>query len=543
MLAALTHVDHAVILLYLAGMIALGVHLARRKRTAEEYFLGGRSMPWFAVGVSVIASLLSSLTYLSEPGEVWKSGVTHIFGKMLAIPLEMVIVWVFCIPFMTGFRFTSAYEYLEHRFGSAARRLGVVLFILMVILWMGFVVLASAKALAEVSGVPLALVILTIGLVSTVYTMLGGLRAVIWTDVIQVSILVGGGLFTIGYIAVTTSSWLPDWYATTKDFLARQGGHQAMAVYSFDPTVRATVVTVAINMAVWHICTHLANQMTVQRYFSTRDTRAARRSFVTGSLIGVGLNLMLMVVGLAVLHFYMGQELSIDGGLTSDEQRDLIFPTFAVTRLPPGVGGAILAALLAAAMSTIDSGVNAIATVLAVESRRRHQDPGAVSNHGPDSAGDVRPVAGDQRHSVRLAMTITVVTGLFITVAAYGLNFLPAKWGIVGSMPRTFNAITAPLGGLFFVGMFLPRVRQWAAVTGCCCGLATSLLLGYFEQLQWLLHCLGLAQTSYSAVSFTWIMPSALLVTVVSAWLLSGLDRSPGDGSAGYTWWTRRGPP
>lgn len=531
MLAVLTWIDHAVIVAYLAGMVVLGIYLARRQKTDDEYFLAGRSMPWFAVGVSVIASLLSSLTYLSEPGEVWKSGVTHIFGKMLAIPFEMLIVWIFCVPFMMSFRFTSAYEYLEHRFGRSARTLGVVLFLAMVILWMGFVVLASAKALATVSGMPLPLVIGTIGLVSTAYTMLGGLRAVIWTDVIQVAILVGGGLFTIGYIAVATGTGPLEWYATTKAYLERHSGHEAMPLFSLDPTVRTTVVTVAINMSVWHICTHLANQMTVQRYFSTSDVRAARRSFLTGSLLGVGLNLMLMTVGLAVLYFYVGQNIPIDRGLTSDEGRDLIFPTFAVTRLPPGVGGAILAALLAAAMSTIDSGVNSIATVLTVESRRREQDDSSLRTNTPS------------RSHVSRAMTITVAAGLFITFAAYGLNFLPSKWGIVGSMPRTFNAITAPLGGLFLIGMFLPWVKQWAAIAACCCGLATSLLLGYFEQLQDLLRGIGLVETSYPPVSFTWIMPSALLVTFVSAILLSSFDFSAPRDIHGYTWNTRRRTP
>jgi solute:Na+ symporter, SSS family len=523
MLAVLTWVDHAVIAVYLAAMLVLGVHLARRKRTDEEYFLGGRRMPWFAVGISVIASLLSSLTYLSEPGEVWKSGVTHIFGKMLAIPVEVVIVWLFCIPFMMSFRFTSAYEYLEHRFGRGTRTLGVVLFLAMVILWMGFVVLASARALSEVSGVPLPVVIGTIGLVSTVYTMLGGLRAVIWTDVIQVTILIGGGLFTIGYVAWTTGTGLPEWYATARGYLERTE-QEALPLFSLDPTVRTTVVTVALNMTVWHICTHLANQMTVQRYFSTSDMRAARKSFLTGSLFGVGLNLLLVVVGLAVLHFYVSQNLPIDRGLSAEEHRDLIFPTFAVSRLPAGVGGAILAALLAAAMSTIDSGINSIATVLTVEHRRRH---------------DSSLRSSETNQHVKMAMSITLGAGLFITLAAYGLTFLPSKWGIVGSMPRTFNAITAPLGGLFLIGMFLPGVKQRAAILATCCGLATSLILGYSEQLQDLLRSLGWITTTYPPISFTWIMPSALTVTLLTAIGFSRLDGPQDRNLDRLTWFTR----
>jgi solute:Na+ symporter, SSS family len=520
--STLSSVDYSVILVYLGGMIGLGVYLSRRKKTEEEYFLAGRGMPWFAVGMSVIASLLSSLTYLSEPGEVWRSGVTHVVGKMLAIPIEVIVVWIFCVPFMMKFRFTSAYEYLEHRFGRAARKLGVWLFLLMVVLWMGFVVLASANALVAVSAIRLEVVVGTIGLVATLYTMLGGLRAVIWTDVIQVTILIGGGAFTMAYVAWTTGTWLPDWYAATVAHLATLDHHEPIPWHSFDPTVRATVLTVALNMTVWHVCTHVANQMTVQRYFSTTDTRAARRSFLTASLFGVGLNLMLVGVGLAVLYYYKGQGILYEGGDTAGRAADLIFPTFAVSRLPDGVGGAILAALLAAAMSTIDSGINSIATVLTVERTRDRREE------------HIR----ETRH-VRIAMMITLAAGLFITFAAFALSFLPDRWGIVGAMPRTFNAITAPLGGLFLVGMFMPRVGQKAVLAGTGLGLATSLTLGYFQQLGEWLHEWGWLAAVPPEISFTWIMPSALLVTICSSFCFSFVFRDDSRETAGYTWRTR----
>jgi SSS family solute:Na+ symporter len=519
--------DLAVLAVYLGSMILLGSYLSRRQRTDDEYFLAGRRMPWFAVGISVIASLLSSLTYLSEPGEVWKSGITHMFGKMLAIPIEMAIVWFFCIPFMMRFRFTSAYEYLEHRFGKETRLLGVALFVCMVVLWMGFVVLASARALAEVSGIDLIFVIVTLGVVATVYTMLGGLRAVIWTDVIQVALLIGGGVFTMLYVAQTTGSWIPDWFQTATEFLESDPEREILPWFSIDPTVRATVFTVALHMCVWHVCTHMANQMTVQRYFSTRDVRAARRSFVTGSLLGVGINLMLVAVGLAMMHLYLSQNIAFEEGIDPQRRQDLIFPTFAVTRLPAGVGGAILAALLAAAMSSIDSGINSIATVLSVELRAR----------GAASEANVGEVAGNSH--VRVAMVITLVAGSFVTAAAYGLTFLPDRWGIVGAMPRTFNAVTAPLGGLFLVGVFLPFVGQRAVITATVCGLATSITIGYFEQIGDLLQGLGILGAGLPALSFTWVMPSALLVTFAVAAALGRLDPPRKGPIAGLTWTTR----
>lgn len=500
--------DNLVLLVYIVGMIALGVWLSRRKRSDNEYFLAGRRMPWFAVGISVIASILSSVTYLSEPGEIWKSGVTHISGKMIAIPFEMLFVWLVCIPFLMKFRFTSAYEYLEGRFGGKARLTGVVLFIMLGVLWMGVVVLVTSQVLAHVSGFPLLAVIGVVGIVATIYTALGGLRAVIWTDVIQVLLLIGGGLFTIGFVMVSTGTWLPDWLDTSSAYLEEKGG--AIPAFSLDPYTRATIVTVAINMLVWHVCTHLSNQMTVQRYFSTTDPKAARRSFVVGSLFGVGINLLLMVTGLALLYFYFGQGIEIPD--IKDEKGNLkfdrIFPSFAVERLPPGLGGAILAALVAAAMSSIDSGVNSIATVVTVEYRK----------HRP----------GTENH-VGFAMTFTVVAGLVITAAACLLTALPSDWGIIDLLPRTFNAITAPLGGLFLIGMFVRRANQTAALAGTICGLLVSVLIGYSREL-------GFTETN---LSFTLIMPSALIATVGVAWILSLFTAPPKHSLAGWTWWTR----
>ena len=511
MLAALPWQDNAVIITYLGGMLLLGFWLSRRQRSGNDYFLAGRTMHWFIVGISVIASILSSLTYLSEPGEIWMSGITHLTGKIIAIPFEMAFVWLVCIPFLMRFRITSAYEYLGLRFGRAARRFGVVLFLLLVTFWMGFVVLASAKVLSQISGWSLLWVIASVGVVATIYTMLGGLRAVIWTDVIQVALLIGGGLYTVGYVVSSTGTWLPDWIAASSEYL-QQANYEPLPLFSFDPTVRATVITVAMHMCVWHICTHLSNQMTVQRYFSTSNARSARRSFVTASLFGVGINLMLAVVGLALVYYYFGQGIAVENDVVSQKRHDLIFPTFAVTHLPPGVGGAILAALLAAAMSSIDSGINSIATVITEEVK---QDPDG-------GKGDSEPV--------RLARLITLGAGLFITCAAWLLNFMPEKWGIVAALPRTFNAITGPLGGLFLVGMFIRHAGQWAAIMGGICGLLVSAGIGYSEQIGYLFG------QDWPTLSFTWVMPCSLFTTVGVAWFAGLFGGRPGHSLKGLTW-------
>lgn len=516
---ALAWQDHAVIVVYLAMMVALGAYLSRRQRTDEEYFLAGRRMPWAVVGVSIIASLLSSITYLAEPGEVWKSGATHMWGKMLAIPAEMAVVWLVCIPFFMRFRYTSAYEYMGDRFGVVGRRAGIALFVMMVVAWMGIVVLVSSRALADVTGVPLYVVIGTVGIVATGYTVLGGLRAVIWTDLAQVILLCGGAVFAILYVAYVTESGPTTWYHT----VASDTSMQRLPWFSASPFERATLVTVAVHMFVWHVCTHTANQMTVQRYFSTSGVTAARRSFVVGSLLGVVINLLLLMLGLAIFYYYqMWPERlpeSIDPSI--GKAADRVFPNFVVSQLPPGIAGGILAALLAAAMSSIDSGVNSLATVLSVELEQSRQDRAVWKKlDRGDAAG---------ASHVSRARLMTVVIGVVVTGAAIALDSITGESNIVEMLPRSFNCFTGAMGGLFLVGMFLPRASWRSAVAAAACGLAMSFCLAYGQEL------FGLERP----FSFTWVMPGSLATCMFTAYVFSRFEPAGVVGEPGLTWATK----
>lgn len=489
-LLALAALDHVVVAAYLAAMLCLGAYFSRRQATSDEYFLAGRNIPWFAIGLSIIATLMSSLTYVSEPGEVWKSGITNMLGKMLAIPLEMALVWLVFIPFLTKLRYTSAYDYLGDRFGSSTKWLGIALFLWLAVAWMGFIVLVSGRILAVASGVDLTIVLLTVGVIATVYTVAGGLRAVIWTDVVQVVLMLGGALMTIGYVAVQTSSTPADWY----ELVVTKHSTKQLEWYSFDPFTRSTILTVALNMFVWHICTHIGNQMTVQRYFSSGSLAAARKSFVVGSLTGVVVNLLLLVVGLALYFYYQGVA-QPEGVTPVGKDADMIFPLFAMHRLPAGLAGAWIAAMLAAAMSSIDSGINSSASVLTVEWHR----------HFPHSREET--TGG----GIRGAKLLTFLLGAFTTAAAFGLDLLTRDRNIIEMMGRSFNCFTGPLGGLFLLGMFVPRCCNRAATAAGILGTAVSIGIAFSQEL------FGLAQS----ISFTWVQPCALVATLAAGVLLS----------------------
>ena len=518
MLLALAWPDYAVVAVYVAVLVAMAWHFARKQRSGDEYFLAKRSLPWVAVGMSIIATLMSSLTYLSEPGEAWQSGLTTLFAKAWAIVTEMVVVLLVIIPFLMRFRFLSAYEYLGYRYGPLTRRLGVVLFVCLVVAWMGFVVLAMSRTVSHVTGVPLVVVTLSVGVIGTIYTMAGGIRAVVWKEVLQVVLMIGGCFVCMGYVCwASGGTWLPQWIEAAVQYRSEREGGTATTLVSFDPFKRISVFTFGLTMFVWHLCTHVGNQMVVQRYYSSSDLRAARRSFGVAAALGVIINSLLVFVGLALIYFYRNGlgELTLDPAVKKDA--DMIFPTFLVTELPAGLAGGVLTAVLAAAMSTIDSGINAIATVLSAERDRPH---GADVGNQPHTG----------RQQVRFARGVTLAAGSAITAAAYGIDLLVKDRNILEMMPRSFNCFLVPLGVLFLLGMFVPRCGPRAAVGGALAALATAVSIAYAKELY------GLQRE----LSFTWILPGALGVGLLVGLAGCLFDRAREAQTAGLTWFTRR---
>lgn len=523
--------DHMVLVAYLIGMIYLGWRLSKGQNTDEEYFLGGRRLPWFAVGVSIIASLLSSITYLLSPSAVWYYGFGSFASSLFAIPIEMVAILLLAIPFFVRFKFITAYEYLEHRFDLSVRVLGATLFLLFTTILMGVIVMVSSRALVQATGVPLVVVIVTIGAVSTFYTMLGGIKAVVWTDVIQAALLVGGGLFVIGFVAWSTGSGPWDWIR-----VVTSRKNEGFMFASADPTIPATLVTLTLSSATWTLVAHCANQMTLQRYFSTVDVRAAKRSFITNIVVSLLLSMILAMIGASLVYYFTQGDRPLPLDPTVGKERDLIFPYFVTEYMPPGIAGAIFAALLAAAMSSIDSGVNSFATVVTV---------------------DLGRVFGRQEKQNRVfqARVITIIVGSLVTVAAIYLDGLTGMDDILTILPKTFNSLVGALGGLFLAGMLIPRASSRAVWPAAIVGLAVALGVAYSKNLfqamgPSALETLGpLLGTDYAerlienGIGFSWIIFTSAFASLGTAWLFSFVFPNRDlDRIRGLTWATRNEP-
>jgi SSS family solute:Na+ symporter len=517
----LSTADLVVIVLYLAAMMGMGLAIARKQKSTDDFFLGGRSLPAWAVGISIFASLLSTITYLGMPGEMFRTGVAFL-TRQLPIPLVLVVVWGLWIPFFMRLDLTSAYEYLDRRFNYAVRALAAIFCLLLLFGWISVVVLTAAGALVDIAHLDIGwflgtndpstgyrdadmhLVIAAVGMFSILYTTLGGIRAVVWTDVIQFLVLMVGALFTMGYIAYDTGSGLGDWVSHS---LATK--HEEVEWFSLDVGNRSTVFTISIGMFFWFICTHGANQVALQRYFTVRNVREARISYLVSALASLGIGVILAGVGVSLAYYIQDHPLdasiarnqstaslkqlddTLEAARNNDGQQaaetiaadqsaqrrelrktlnkaqDSIFPQFIRHYMPPVLRGLVVAALFAAAMSTIDSGANSTSTILTVDFFR------PLSRTQATEAGELAR-----------ARYLTAAMGVVVVLYTLGLYHLSKGTNIIDLCQRGFNCFLGPLGATFMLGMFSRKVASThmvlAFVLGEIVGVSASYSMEFF---------------------------------------------------------------
>ena len=537
----LTTLDQIVIVMYLGAMLYMGLTIGRQQSSTEDFFIGGRNLPAWAVGISLFASLLSTITYLGMPGEMFRTGIAFL-TRELPTPLVLLVVWFAWIPFFMRLNLTSAYEYLERRFNYTTRAVAAVFCLCLLFGWMAVVVLTASAAMVEIAALDLSwffgtngrrfadadmqFMIVAIGLCSAVYTTMGGMRAVVWTDVIQFFVLMAGAFFTIGFIAWKTSSGPMDWIELQQNYR-----HETVQWFDWDVRNRSTVFTISIGMLFWFVCTHGANQVALQRYFSTKDVSAARRSYVVNALASICIALCLACVGIALMYFIgrfelpasqtiaeLSQiprgELSVEQLARFNQATDAVFPQFIRSHLPIGLRGMVVAALFAAAMSSIDSGANSISTILTVDFVRRWKK------------GEKRSTTSEAME-LRYARFFTAAFGVVMVFVSLALYHASKGSDIITLCQKGFNCFLGPLGGLFFLGMFSRRATARSVLPALFVGEAVGIALSYSREF------FGVAFSTHL------VIPAAWLATVVSCLVFAGLVKAkPHDEIEQWLWWS-----
>ena len=286
-------------------------------------------------------------------------------------PLVIPIVNRILIPTIKGLEITSAYEYVGRRFDRGTGNLASILFVFRTLIWSGIIIYTASFAFSEISGLGLFTTIILLGIITTFYTSVGGFRTVIWTDNLQLWILLAGALSIPIYVYYLVGTGPMGWWETFSE-----AGRGEMQVFSFDPTVRITIVGIMLNILFWNICANGGDQVAIQRYLSTPSIKAARRSVWVYAWSNVVLYTTLAICGLALFAFYAHiSNLPVaEFQAKIAPEGDRLMPRFIAQQLPTGVSGLVMAALLSAAMSSLSSAINSISGVLTTHFADRRKD-------------------------------------------------------------------------------------------------------------------------------------------------------------------------
>ena len=473
--------DWLVLLVYGILMIGVGVFYHRKNQSADDFLLGGRNLSPVMLGISLFATLVSTLSYLGTPGEMIAHG-PMLFTQNLAHPLIYLIVGYGLIPLLMRQPVTSAYELLETRLGTPIRLAGAGYFLLLRLGWMATILYATSEVVLvpmlrlDSSWTPWLCVAL--GAITAMYSSSGGIKAVVVTDAIQSVTMLAGAIVTILVITVKMGG-VEAWWPTVWP-----ENWQQMS-WGFDPDQRLSFGVLMLSTVLWYVCTNGSDQMSIQRFLSTRDAAAARKTLAVAQIADVLVGGLLAITGIAILGYYRVHPSELLSHQTVEKNGDQLFPLFIMTKMPAGLSGLVLAAILSAALSSLSAGVNSACAVLERDFVSRW--------------------LGTEQRVVNEVSRLKWLTW-FVAVVAMSLSVLNTiiEGNIVERCYKVVNLLTAPLFVLFFLALFI----KWANPIGAWLGLLSStgvaILIAYSKDLQLPIQ-----------ISFVWMVPCSLLTGVI----------------------------
>ena len=448
----LSHLDLAIIAVYLIGITLFGIRFRKRQRTLRDYFLAGRDIPWWAIAISIVAAETSTLTIISIPGLAYDTNLTFLQVVLGYIVGRVIISFVLLPHYFRGDLYT-AYELIEKRFGSGLRSLTSGLFLLTRAAAEGVRVYAVSIVVAIALGTGELASIAIITILTLIYTFEGGLAAVIWTDVVQTAIYVGGtviGVFTILH-------YVPGGWAHIQQIAA--AGHK-LQVFDFTPTFWKpyTFWAGVIGGAIFTTASHGTDQLIVQRLLAARGFKQSATALISSGVIILFQFALFLTLGAMLFAYYLVPSKTFG-------TPDRIYPTFIVTRMPHGISGLLIAAILAAAMSNLSAALNSLSSSSILDLYLR-----------------LRPEI-DERRRMRLSRIATVIwAAVLFVLAIIALHFA----GRVVEVGLQIASIAyGALLGVFLLGVLTRRANQNGAILGMLCGFATEVYLWQFTPVPW----------------------------------------------------------
>ncbi|MBN1291641.1 MAG: sodium/solute symporter [Candidatus Latescibacteria bacterium] len=449
--------DYGVLFVYLILLVGIGIYFSRSERTTEDFFLARHRIPWWAAGMSIFGTQLSAITFMSIPAKSYLTDWTFFIFNLGIFTIAPLVVFFF-LPFFSRLNVTSAYEYLELRFNSAVRMLGSASFVLVQLGRMGIVLYLPAIALTTVTGINIYFCIALMGVLCTIYTVLGGIQAVIWTDVVQVIVLIGGVIISLVLIALNVDGGLQGIIQT---------GFVQNKFKTFDWNFSFGSPTIWVIVIAWfgNLIPYASDQTVIQRYMTTASEKEAARSIWTNAFLTIPASILFFGVGTALYVFYKSKPDLLNPVLSTDA----IFPWFIAHELPAGISGLVIAGIFAAAMSSLDSSLNSTATALVTDFYRR-----------------IKREASDHT-CLNLARLLTVIFGVIAT----GTALIMAKMDITSLWDvfiKIIGLFGGGLAGLFVLGIFTRKAHGTGALVGFVVSIIVQILVQFTGSIHFLLY-------------------------------------------------------
>ncbi|WP_026810380.1 sodium:solute symporter family transporter [Arenibacter latericius] len=441
--------NYMVLALYLLISLLIGVYFARKQKSTDDYFVGGGRIPWWASGLSVFGTLLSAITFMAIPAKAFITDWSFFLLNIAAIAITPLIAFLF-IPFFNRMHISTAYEYLENRFNYLARAIGSISFILFQLGRIGIVLLLPSLAISIVTGISVETCILLMGLLCVLYTAFGGIEAVIWTDVLQVVVLMGGSIVAIVWILLHTDT-------PVNEMIAYASEKEKFHIINFDFNFTdSTFWVVFIGGLASAMVTQGTDQTIVQRYLTSSSIKDSQKTLYTNALLTLPATIIFFGIGTLLYIFYTEMPERLSPAISNN---DSLFPWYIVKELPVGVSGLLIAGIFSAAMSSISSSLNSVSTAFCNDLYKRY-DP-KLSDIG----------------MLKIARIVTVFVGIFgVLLALWMANSnIKSLWD---QFYRFLGLFTGGLGGMFLLGMLTKRANS----TGTLLGLVVSgILLWYIS--------------------------------------------------------------
>ena len=468
-------INWTVLALYLTAMLGMGIYFMRKENGADDFFKGGGRIPWWAAGISIYATMLSAITYMTIPAKAYTTNWTY-YPMLWMILLVSFPVIKYYLPYFRKLNVTSAYEILEKRFNLFTRMLASTLFCIFMIVRMAIVLYLPSLALTAVTGIDIYLCIVLMGLVTIVYCTMGGVEAVIWGDVVQGLILVFGAIFAVLYLAMGTEGGISGCINIALE-------NDKLQLFDWSNTwSQATWWVIILGGLANNLISYTSDQTVIQRYLTTPDEKSAGRGILVNGVMSVFVSVAFYMIGTGLYTFYKTHPAELD---ITMGQSDAIFPFFMMSQMPAGVAGALIAAIFAATMSTISSNINSVATAFSIDFWKRFRS----------GTTDSQLVV-----VARWASVVSGIVGLLLAL-------FMATWNIQSFLDffnEALGLLTSGLGGLFFIAVFMKRVKGYAALAGFVAGEVVVFCMSECTNANFLL---------FGAIG--------MVVSIVVAWLLS----------------------